>query len=979
MDAKIACRLSHLRQSKEELRMKNLKLGKSIYFLLIILAFSFLHGTDSEINAPLKTQEISARPSTHLDECLIRSSKKIKKLVLDNGFTALLYQTQPENMSPEVVTMLTFAVGSKDEEHGQFGFAHAVEHMIFKGTEKMSESDLNAIAEKFCIGSVGIGYNANTSTDLTRYYFKTDEKNWPVFLGILADCMENVRFDEHHFASEVKAIVNELKMRSKDPSGLVYNILGEEFNPSNHPYHHPLGGFKEDLLQANAAQLKEFYKKHYTPDKGLLIVVGNVDVQSFEKLVHQHFDAIPAASNIQEATTFDMPNQHITQKKIVVSKHIPAPILFFSWKTLDNYLDRTSVHAQDFIQYVLQERLRPLCDEHDLVFSIAAGGYVAQFGGGMCIYVRPKNEADRSWFDKTFNKKSIVKRCKQFIAAQLNDLITNGPTEQELANYKHCSKTSLLESFQYNDAIASTLSSTYFIQRNEYQYLDDITVSDSLNKEVIQTFCNKFLKPSRMHTISFQPITQDEETEWEAMQAVIDAADEKLINNKIRESKVEEESNLADTLPEPELIDFSLEKPDRHFILSNGLEVFIKNKPNTPFIAFSCSFKNNEQFSLYLDKNNQDHVRMLCMSQLLEGSKWFSKKDHIDFFQKLGASAFFGSNGGSFSCLQDNLTEVAQRFIHILTRPTFPRSAFNQTIAHEIESMKINKKSEVYVASKTIGDYLFAQYPWRKSSDQIISLLEKTWRNELFTFHKNYVIPSAMFVTLVGDINEKTIRAELENIFGSWKTSTNDSSYDISIPDITNPEPTDIIKIMPKEMVVLMLARVTDYADTHDDLVLELIEQYLNKQIYAIREATGLFYSCNGSLSASSFLTKGAGRVLTLLSPQNVEKTEKLIRAMLQSIADNGIPAYDLNIAKQTKRMSLAKSFSTNQSLNNAYNFIIRNNKDWNYFNDCLERINAVTLEEVNTVVRKYLNPATWSTIKVGRLNNVDPQNISGN
>lgn len=957
--------------------MKHIKLGLPIYFLLSVFTFSLLHSSPNNLehNAAKK----SAQPSTHLDECLIRSSKKITKLVLDNGFTALLYQTQPENMSPEVVTMLTFAVGSKDEEHGQFGFAHAVEHMIFKGTDKMSELDLKAIAEKFCIGSIGIGYNANTSTDLTRYYFKTDEKNWPVFLGILADCMENVRFDEHHFASEVKAIVNELKMRSKDPSGLVHNILGEEFCPSNHPYHHPLGGFKEDLLQANATQLKAFYKKHYTPEKGLLTVVGNVDVESFKKLVYDHFNSIPAASSIQNVPTFDMPDQQITQKKIVVSKHIPAPIIFFSWKTLSNYQDRTQVHAQDFVQYVLQERLRPLRDEHNLVFSISAGGHVAQFGGGMYIYIRPKNESDRSWFDKTFNKKSIVKRCKEFIADQINDLMINGPKEQELANFRHNSKTSLLDSFQYNVSIASMFASTYFIERNEYQIFDDIVVADSLSKEVIQEFCKKFLKPSRMHTISFKPITQNDEQEWEAMHAMIDAADEKLINNKMRESQVDDEKKLVDQLPEPELIDFTLEKPDQHFILSNGLEIFIKNKANTPFIAFSCSFKNNEQFSLYLDNNNQEHIRMLTMSQLFEGSKGFSKKDHIDFFEKLGASASFGSAGGSCSCLQDNLTEVAKRFVHVLTQPTFPRTSFNQAIAHEIESIKMNKKNEVYVASKTMGDYLFAQYPWRKSDDQMISLFEKTWRNELFTFHKNYVTPCAMFITLVGDINEKTIKADLEKIFGSWKISAHDSSYDLVIPEITNPAPQEIVKPMPKEMVVLMLARVTDYADTHDDLVLELIEQYLNKQLFAIREATGLFYTCQGSLAASGFLTKGAGRVVTLLSPQNVAPTEKLIRKMLQSIADNGIPEYDLNVAKQTKRMELAKSFATNQALNSAYNFIIRNNKDWNYFDNCLERINAVTSKEVNEVVRNYLDPATWSTIKVGRLNNVDPQNISSN
>lgn len=948
--------------------MKRIRLKIFSYLLLSIIASSII-----SIQAEHQT-------SLHLDQCLQRSRQKIYKLVLDNGFTALLYQTQPESKSPEVITSLTFDVGSRDEKHGQFGFAHAVEHMIFKGTEKMSELDLKAIAEKFCIGSIGIGYNAHTGLDATTYYFKTDEKNWPVFVEILADCMQNVSFTEHHFASEIKAIVNELKMFSKDPRKLIFNILGEELFASNHPYHHPLTGFKEDLLRASAADVKKFYTKHYSPDKGLLIVVGNVEKEQFEKLVRENFENIPASKNKGKASSFlEFPEQQLAQKKIVVRKHIPAQIVAFTWKTLQNNQERTSVLAQDFVKYVLQERLRPLKDEHDLVLGIYAMGDVARLGGDLNIIVHPKDEKNRSWFDSLFNGERLVKRCKKFVLKQLNDLCSNGPTAQELLNYKRSSKTSLLAALEHNTAVASILDQSYFVHRNEYQIFNDLEISDALDAPTIQAFCKQYLTASRMHTISFEPIKDNEEKEWLAFQKIIDAADDKLLNQRIREAAVEEE-RLVHELPEPELIDFELEKPDLLFTLTNGLDVIIRQKPNTPFIALTCEFKNNEKRSLYLDNKNQGHIKKLAMSLLNKGSDGFSKKDHIDFFDKLGASYNFGPTGGYCSCLLEDMNSILERFVHILTHPTFPRSAFKQAVSNNVEMIKQNQQREFHVAGKIMGDYLFKGYPWRKTDEQSIQLLESTWRHNLFQFHKNYVAPKEMFVTLVGDVNRETIRTDLEKIFGSWKADKHDDdSIGFIVPEIESPAAQTINKEMPKEMVILMLARLTTYADTDDDLALDLLEQYLNKQIFAIREQTGVFYGCHGSLTASSFLTKGTAQIATMLVPQNIPLAEKMLRAMLQSIAESGIPEYDLNIAKQTKRMSLAKSFATNGELCNAYSFLIRNNKNWDYFKDILERLNALTVQDVNAVAKRYLDPSTWTTVKVGRLNHVNSENVSGN
>ena len=79
--------------------------------------------------------------------------------------------------------------------------------MIFKGTKQLSESDINIITHMLS-GST----NAFTSYDYTGYLFNLPVQHWHEALPILADCMQNVSFKDDHLNSEMKAVIQELKM-----------------------------------------------------------------------------------------------------------------------------------------------------------------------------------------------------------------------------------------------------------------------------------------------------------------------------------------------------------------------------------------------------------------------------------------------------------------------------------------------------------------------------------------------------------------------------------------------------------------------------------------------------------------------------------------------------------------------------------------------------------------------------------------------
>jgi zinc protease len=197
---------------------------------------------------------------------------------------------------PKVSIQLWYNVGSKDEGIGERGIAHLIEHMVFKGTQKLSESDINMITHMLS-GSC----NAFTSYDYTGYLFNFPKQHWQEALVMMSDCMRGCSFKEDMLSSEMKAVIQELKMyRDNYTSSLFEKMVSTIFDA--HPYHHPIIGYKEDLWNASSQLLKNFYNKHYVPNNAALVVVGDVAAQEVFEAAERYFGAIPYGPNYKKAT-----------------------------------------------------------------------------------------------------------------------------------------------------------------------------------------------------------------------------------------------------------------------------------------------------------------------------------------------------------------------------------------------------------------------------------------------------------------------------------------------------------------------------------------------------------------------------------------------------------------------------------------------------------------------------------------------------
>lgn len=205
---------------------------------------------------------------------------------LDNGLRVILRE---DHRAPVAVAMVWYKVGSYDEAPGETGLAHLLEHMMFRGTERLPPGDFSRLMSRF-----GAEENAFTSYDFTAYFQKFEASRLPLVLELEADRMHNLVISDEDFARERNVVMEERRQRTEDnPSALAY----EKFSALTRPgsgYASPVIGWRDELAQLQPQQARHWYEQWYVPGNATLVIAGDLARDEVEPLVRKYFDKVPA-------------------------------------------------------------------------------------------------------------------------------------------------------------------------------------------------------------------------------------------------------------------------------------------------------------------------------------------------------------------------------------------------------------------------------------------------------------------------------------------------------------------------------------------------------------------------------------------------------------------------------------------------------------------------------------------------------------
>jgi len=201
---------------------------------------------------------------------------------LVNGMRVIIKE---DHRFPIAISQIWYKVGSIDEYEGITGISHALEHMMFNGTKKVQAGQFShMIAEK------GGRDNAFTSNDFTAYYVILPKEHISLAFELEADRMIDLDMQQESFTQEMKVVAEERRLRTDDnPNSQVYESLFKNAFSKDYPLHHPVIGWMRDIEKMKLNDLKDWYKRWYSPNNAILVVVGDVNPAELKSTIEKNF------------------------------------------------------------------------------------------------------------------------------------------------------------------------------------------------------------------------------------------------------------------------------------------------------------------------------------------------------------------------------------------------------------------------------------------------------------------------------------------------------------------------------------------------------------------------------------------------------------------------------------------------------------------------------------------------------------------
>ena len=202
-----------------------------------------------------------------------------------------------------VQTAMWYRFGSLYETPGKTGLAHALEHMMFRGTPDLNGGGLDDVAAR-----LGAEMNADTTNDYTHFYFVVPADQLDLTLHIEADRMQHLLLSAADWNLERGAVLAEIERDQSDPGSKLYYAVRRAAWPTS-PYGLTALGEKRDVQRATVADLRHYYQTWYAPNNATLVVTGDVKAADVFARAEKYFGGIAASSSRPSAQGRPPPRQ----------------------------------------------------------------------------------------------------------------------------------------------------------------------------------------------------------------------------------------------------------------------------------------------------------------------------------------------------------------------------------------------------------------------------------------------------------------------------------------------------------------------------------------------------------------------------------------------------------------------------------------------------------------------------------------------
>jgi zinc protease len=871
----------------------------------------------------------------------VTSVEGITEYRLKNGLRVLMF---PDQTKQAITVNMTYLVGSATENYGETGMAHLLEHMVFKGTPRHP----NIPSE---LTSHGARPNGSTWTDRTNYFetFAATDENLNWALDLEADRMVNSYVARKDLDSEMTVVRNEFELGENSP----FNVLLERMMSVAYVWHNygkTTIGARADIENVPIERLQAFYHNYYQPDNVVLTIAGKFDEAKTLGLVDKYFSPVPRpARTLQKIYTVE-PTQD--GERMVTLR-----------RTGDTQLVQALYHvpsgahpdfaAVDILAQVLGDT--PSGRLHKALVESKKASSVFGF--------------DFQWHDPTLavfgaevRQGDSLDSARDALVQTIESIATNPPTKEEVERARAQLLKNIELAMNNSDQIGLIMSEfvgagdwrLFFLHRDRLR---------AVTPEDVARAAASYFKPSNRTLGLFVPTPKPDRAEIPATPDLQAA---------LKDYKGDASVAAGEAFdPSPANIE---SRTTRESAAGIKMALLPKKTRGGKVIA-QMTIRYGDEKSLM----NRSTAGALAGAMLMRGTAKHTRQQIQDELDKLKARAFVfgGATQASFSIetVRENLPAVMRLVAEILREPSFPETEFEQLKREQLADIEQNKSEPRQIAftnfSRMLSPFPKGDVRYVTTSEEDVQDVNAATLEQARQFYKDFYGASNATLTVIGDFDAKEVSTLASQLFGDWKSpkpfARVPSVYkDVAVANQSFPAP-------DKANAFFIAGFNLNIRDDNPDYPALVLGNYmlgggfLNSRIATrLRQKEGLSYGAGSSLNVSSLDQWGRFTATAIYAPQNVEKLEAAFKEEMARMAKDGFTAEEIAAAKsgwlQSRQVSRAQDNELASRLNN-YLFLGRT-LTWD---EELERkVAALTPEQINAAMRKYIDPSKLIIIKSG-------------
>jgi len=887
------------------------------------------------------SQQVSSLDKALYADVIAGLKSRICSQRLPNGMNVVC---MPADNTNEVLVGAFVLVGSAHEQPEEYGLAHILEHMVFKGTKTRKEGDLELLTSRFGM-QIGQEYGAFTTHDSTLYFFSSDEKNWQVFADVVADSTQNLVVRAGSLDSELHAIAQELKRGKFDVNSFSF----ADFLPANHPCAHPLIGYKEQVLTYTADQVMAFYAKHYVPNKTTFFVLGKVEPKKVFAYAQKAFvDFTRVGEPIVEQSLPFYAGFTATNKTVYHTEQYR--VYSYVWQGIAQ--SHPEYAALSWAFNILNRRLKQkYVDTLGYCFGTGAGAIGLGKAGLLGVHVVPRPEYYHLNFD-------------DLIKAEVTDLQNNGITEEE---YSRVFQERLLGLLSIAERPAGLASQLMHCAASSQDIMGEYFMREERMRELtpaaIQAAVQKHTPLFLMHTVATLPLPAHSYDAWNELQAKVSQHESVLLQARTRLDAFVAPS-LSDMVALPVRISLSLpELPQiKTFTLPNGLTVYVVTEKSVPRRVCSLVFKDAEKIELSMTAAGKQLVTRIMGDMFLRGSAKYTATEIDVLLTQKGCSVAFGPGFFSVSSLTHAFNDSFAFGFSLLAQTDFVQECLDRKKQEAKESIALSQNSPVYQIHQLLNATLYKNYSWIFSEEQTLQNIDSVTLKDCADYAKLLLDPTRTALIFSGDITQEQAR-EYAKKCSSYMRPVKQAINMIEPIAPISASPIDSTINLPTTESIVVAVCPSCLKNSSDTPALELVNGYLNKKLFEVRERTGLFYAGAAGIIQGGRYSTGLIKYEVSTTVANSDAVRMEIAQLIDAVGVDGIDENIFLALKEERAQSIGKYLNTASTLQTLVSGLVMNSLALDYLQEFENKVMNVSYAEFCSVIKKYFAIQQWSFI----------------